>query len=570
MRTEHVPVLIVGGGPAGLSSALFLARAGVRPLLVERRPQTSTLTRATGVHARSMELFREAGIEEDIRAVGLRLVPPELFERGVRPEGAIPRIILRAPSLAELDGAQVIETGEQYSIDLGPAPPAWCGQDLLEPIMLRATRERGVDARFSTELESFETDADGVDAVIRDQNTGERTRIRADYLIAADGNAGELRGRLGIARSGKGLLQRMISVVFRADLSKVVGDRKFILSFIAGKDLQGVAVCLDGANRWMFWTGFAPDSGVDPADLSVERCTEMVRTAIGDPEPRIEIEGRFPWEAAHWIADSFRSGRVFLVGDCAHVHPPDGGFGANAGIQDGHNLAWKLAAVLSGAAGPELLDTYEAERRPVGAATADQAYLRERNRATAGRDPGFRDFPVVIMGYRYSSSAVIDSAADPTNAADPGSGEHGSGEHGGPGEVLPRRLDLSGRPGTRLPHLWLRRADGGRVSTLDLGEGGFVLIGDAASEGWGAAVKDAAAEIGIPLRWAGIGDATGLAPEDPESDWAGRLGLSTGGALLVRPDGFVAWRTAERTDRTRALRTALDRILARTPTNPEV
>nr|ASA49574.1 hydroxylase [Actinoallomurus sp.] len=549
MTEEHPPVLIVGGGPAGLSSALFLARSGIRSLLVERRPQTSTLTRATGVHARSMELFRQAGIEKDIRAAGLRLVPKEVFEQGKAPKGAIPRIILRAPSLARLDESQVIETGEQFSLDLTPAPPAWCGQDLLEPLMLRAARDAGADVRFGTALESFTADDDGVTAVIRDVATERETRVRADYLIAADGNRSPIREQLGIGRTGKGLLQRMISVVFHADLREVIGDRKFILTFIANEDIQGVAVCLDGANRWMFWTGYTPESGVIPADFDTERCAEMVRAAIGRPDHEIDIEGTFPWEAAHFISDSFRAGRVFLVGDAAHLHPPDGSFGANAGIQDGHNLAWKLAAVLHGTAGPGLLDSYDTERRPVGAATADQAYLREQNRATAYRHPGFRSFPIVIIGYRYYSSAVVPETP------------------GAAGDALPEELDLSGRPGTRVPHIWLRRGDE-RVSTVDLPDGGFVLLTGGSADDWAAAAAEVSTGTGVPVRWAGIGGGD-LDTEEPGVDWAGRLGIHPDGALLVRPDGFVAWRAEKAPDEpVEALREVLDQILSRGSATP--
>ncbi|MER6797510.1 FAD-dependent monooxygenase, partial [Amycolatopsis mediterranei] len=214
-----------------------------------------------------------------------------------------------------------------------------------------------------------------------------------------------------------------------------------------------------------------------------------------------------------------------LAGDAAHVHPPAGGFGANTGIHDAHNLAWKLAAVLRGWGGDRLLDSYDAERRPLGTAMADQALLRNRIRhghASAADRARMVDDIIVTLGYRYSSSPAI--AVEDDDAP-----------------VLTPRLELTGQPGTRAPHVWLRR-DGKRVSTVELFFGSYVLLAGPDGEKWHDAATVVATETAVPLRSFRIGREL---VEDEGADWAKAYGVAPDGAVLVRPDGFVAWRTTE-------------------------
>ncbi|WP_051854747.1 FAD-dependent monooxygenase [Streptomyces sp. NRRL B-1347] len=545
---ESVPVLIVGGGPVGLATALFLGRLGVPCALVERRATTSPLTRSTGVHARSMELFRMAGVDKDIRKEGMVLVPPEVAAKQPPGGDLIPRVILRAPSLDRLEEAQVVEMGERYSLDLSPALPVWCGQDLLEPVLRRGAERLGSDIRFHHELTGVEQRDGHVHATVTDHSANRSYRVRARYLVAADGPRSPLRERLGIERSGHGLLQRMVSVVFRADLRHVVGDRRFILTFVHGRDFQGVVVCLNGRDRWMVWTGYPAESAIRPADFGTDDHLRMVKAAIGREDHDVTIEGAFPWTSEHLVADRFRDGGVFLAGDAAHTHPPHGSFGANTGIQDAHNLSWKLAAVLRGWAGDGLLDSYEAERRPVAFATADQALLRERNRSTAHRDPGFRDFPTVILGYGYASTAVDRDKHD----AD------------GP---LPTRMTRTATPGFRVPHVRLRRG-GAELSTLDLCDEAYVLlVGDTERDAWHRAALDLAEKGPVPLRSYRVGPdgEVDLTAEERAAGSAARLVAP--GPLLLRPDGFVAWRgtdaDATGPDRVRDHAAHLRRLLGR-------
>ena len=541
MSATQVPVLIVGGGPAGLATALFLRRHNIACLLAERHASTSPLPRATGVHARSMELFREAGIERQVRDAGLALVATE--QKGE--QASISRVILRARSLSHLDEAKVMEVGEPFSRDLSPCEPVWCGQDLLEPELLTAAVAGGADIRLATEADSITVTGEGVTADLHDRETGAVTSVAAQYLVAADGVYSGIRSGLGVERSGAGVLDYMVSVQFRADLSSVIGDRRFILAFVVNEGVNGVAVCLDGKERWMVWTAVADQE--DQASYDEKRCIALARAAIGRDDVPLSITGMFPWETTHLIADTFRQRRCFLVGDAAHTHPPHGGFGANAGVQDAHNLAWKLAAVLSGQAGPGLLDTYEAERRPVGQATADQALIRERQRQSAAGDPRFRDFPVVIVGYRYSSAAIQDGTAGGLSHDD----------------ALPPSLELRGAPGSRLPHVWLSR-DGAQRSSLDLCAGRLTLLIPSPGTEWREAAAKADPDGLLTVAESGTDF------DDPDGALAAACDLGPAGALLVRPDQFVAWRlggpgAAAEQPAAEQLAAAVSAILCRTP-----
>jgi tetracenomycin A2 monooxygenase-dioxygenase len=289
---------------------------------------------------------------------------------------------------------------------------------------------------------------------------------------------------------------------------------------------------------------YYPDKGETPEDYPDERCVEIVRTAAGKADMHVEIVAKVPWQGAQLVAETFRSGRVFLAGDAAHVHPPAGGFGANTGIHDAHNLAWKIAAVLAGKAGDPLLDSYDAERRGVGAAMARQAMVRNRIRhghADAETTASLVDDIIITLGYRYHSDAIT------------------GGENAAP--VLSPELELAGEPGTRAPHVWLDR-DGTKLSTIDLFWDEFVLLTASGKNGWVEAAERVAKQLSLPLRTHVIGDE--LTPVD--RNWAEAYGVSEDGAVLVRPDAFVAWRSAGKvTDQDGVLADALARACGLPP-----
>ncbi|MHC3467748.1 FAD-dependent oxidoreductase [Streptomyces sp. 7R007] len=519
-RVHRVPVLIVGGSLVGLSTSLFLGRLGVGHMLVERHAGTSRHPRGRGNNVRTMELFRVAGVEPDIHRAAETLAG----NHG----------ILQTPTL-------VGDAGEWLFRQIDPggglarfSPSAWClcSQNDLEPVLLEHAVRLGGDLRFGTELLSFDADPTGVSAVVKSRETGEHTTVRADYLVAADGPRSPVREQLGIGQSGPGDLFHNISMTFRSRrLAEVVGARRFIVCYLTSPGADGALLPVDNVENWVFHAPWHPERGETLADFTDERCVAHIRRAVGVEDLDVEITGRAPWHAAQRVAETYRSGRVFLAGDSAHEMSPTGAFGSNTGIQDAHNLAWKLAAVLGGWAGEELLDTYDAERRPVAEATSARAAARSAEHS----HPGFAPPPQagggpqrgilnVALGYRYPRGAVVG-----TEPAAP---------------VVPDALDLTGEPGSRAPHLWVRHG-AERVSTLDLYEKSLVLLSDAGVPGdWHEAAVRLAARTSLPLVSYRLGTGPGaeLVPEDGV-DWAERHGTAAGGAVLVRPDGFVAWRS---------------------------
>ncbi|WP_309317932.1 FAD-dependent oxidoreductase [Streptomyces salinarius] len=601
-RTHRVPVLVVGGSLVGLSMSVFLGRLGVRHTLVERHAGTSIHPRGRGNNVRTMEIFRVAGTEPDIRRAAATLAD----NHG----------ILQTPTL-------VGDAGEWLFKQIDPgnglarfSPSSWClcSQNDLEPELLTHAVNLGGDLRFGTELLSFETDADGVTAIVKSRETGEHTTIRADYLVAADGPRSPVREQLGIGQSGPGDLFHNVSITFRSRrLADVVGDRRFIVCYLTDENADGALLPVDNRENWVFHAPWHPEQGETVEDFTDERCAAHIRRAIGDPDLDVEITGKAPWHAAQRVARSYRSGRVLLAGDSAHEMSPTGAFGSNTGIQDAHNLAWKLAAVLEGWAGEPLLDTYDAERRPVAEATS----ARAAHRSVEHSHPGFA--PPPGMGGGGPGGGVPGGAPRGGPGGGPGGEGPGGAPRGGPGgapggggpagmpggvaggggpagtrggapggggpagapggapagppggpqrgilnvalgyrypqgavvgadpatPVVPEGLDLTGAPGSRAPHLWLRRGEE-RLSTLDLYEDSLVLLSDAAQPtGWHEAATEVAAVLRVPLKPYRVGGTPGadLVPDDEETDWARAHGVTRGGAVLIRPDGFVAWRS---------------------------
>ncbi|RPF31462.1 putative polyketide hydroxylase [Streptomyces sp. TLI_185] len=540
-HTHRVPVLIVGGSLVGLSTSLFLGRLGVRHLLVERHTGTSIHPRGRGNNIRTMELFRVAGVEPAIHEAAAILAD----NHG----------ILQTPTL-------VGDAGEWLFREIDPggglarfSPGAWClcSQNDLEPVLLEQAAALGGDLRFATELMSFESDPTGVTAVVKSRETGEHSTVRADYLVAADGPRSPVREQLGIGHSGPGDLFHNVSVTFRSRrLADVVGDRRFIVCYLTDPAADGALLPVDNRENWVFHAPWHPEHGETLEEFTDQRCIEHIRRAVGVPDLDVEITGRAPWHAAQRVARGYRSGRVFLAGDSAHEMSPTGAFGSNTGIQDAHNLAWKLAAVLGGWAGEGLLDSYDAERRPVAEATS----ARAADRSAEHSHPGFTPPPDagaggprrgilnVALGYRYRQGAVVGT--DPAAA------------------VVPENLELTGEPGSRAPHLWVRHG-AERISTLDLYERSLVLLSDARDpSGWHRAAGRLAVELSVPIRSYRVGSGPGaeLVPEG-EAQWTERHGITVGGAVLVRPDGFVAWRSpGPDPDAESVLRQVLKTVLA--------
>jgi 2-polyprenyl-6-methoxyphenol hydroxylase-like FAD-dependent oxidoreductase len=542
MVQEHVPVLIVGGGVVGLSASLFLLHQGVPSLLVERHASTSILPRARGLHFRTMEFYREIGLDETIRATGAAVIK----------QGSFGGFLIGETLLCARRQPIVVTTargrGESLQ-DLSPEDFCFCPQDELEPVLLAAAYQRGGDLRFNTELISFEQDDDGVTATFVERTSGTRSTVRADYLIAADGARSPMRTLLGITQSGEGALEHYLNIYFEADLSEQVRGKEFSQCLIERPDIYGVLVSINNTNRWVFHLSYDPARGETPDDFPPERCQELIRQVVGLPGLAVEIRSISPWESAVRIADSFQRGRIFLAGDAAHLMPPWGGFGANTGIADAHNLAWKLAAIFNGQATAALLETYEMERRPVACFSAEQSALRSDIRIRYGLgsveeteavQQKLVGMGVVVGGYQYCSPTIF--------AEDEGASVY---DH----------LGFDGRPGTRAPHVWVEYR-GQLISTLDLLWRGFVLLTGPDGRAWYEAAQQLSSRLDIDLEAYRVGPSGDLL--DPECYWHEAAGIQADGALLMRPDGIVAWRSWESVpEPERVLEQVMMRVLCR-------
>lgn len=504
---ETTPVLIVGGSLVGLSAALFLAARGVRSLLVERHPGTAIHPRLASLSAHSLELFRGAGIEQAIREV-----EPPFSEDSIVP-------VVESLVGEEIDVIQ--EDMGAISNDASPVRGSLIAQDVLEPVLRRQAARMGADLRYGTEFLAFEQDEEGVTATIRERESVTTRRVRARYLVAADGGQSAIREQLGIGRHGAGVLFHILSMVFTADIMEFFQKRHAIMCLV-GNELVPAAFLVPYAGSSARPDLFRLDFAYDPEEeskenYSQERCLELIRAAIGSVDVPVQIKTVLTYNLAALVADRWARGRVFLVGDAARVQPPSGALGGNTGIAEAHNLAWKLAAVLRGEAGSGLLATYEEERRPIADLTVEQVTLLSQQRNN-GSDAITVDPLVINMGYRYTSGAIV-----PENDSEM--------------PVLQHPLQWAGQPGTRAPHLMLERA-GQPISTIDLfGQQWTLLVGQDGQH-WKENAQRAAEQLKLPLRVYQIGNDL----SDAKSSFYATYGITETGAVLVRPDGFVAWR----------------------------
>ena len=496
-RTSGPEILIVGGGLVGLTAALLVRHHGLSVTLVEKHTTTSPQPKARRFHMRTMEIFRELGLAGLVRDAARDLAGHDHFAGG--------------RTLAESVQQPLHIPGGHTMDELSPELPCLIAQDTLEPLLRQAALDAGADIRFGTALTDAQQDADGVvgtlataetlgtatfgtatfgTATLTAPTTGVET-IRARYLIAADGANSGIRRSLGITRSGRGDLgEPSTSVYFRADLAEVVRGREFNLCKIDHPDVAGWLASIDGRTRWVFMVA---GEGVD------RDWPRLLRTALGVPARDLEVLSVLTWQAQMLVADAYCAGRIHLAGDAAHVMPPYAASGANTGIADVHNLAWKLAAVLRGEADPSLLDSYDTERRPAGYFVADQSARRSAALGGSAPDPSLaHPYVLALGGYQYTHGALVpDGTTDPEPVT----------------EFAP-----AGRVGTRVPHRWLDEAR--TRSTVDTAGPGWAVI-----EGC-----------------------------DRLADF-----LPDGECLLLRPDHIVAWRGTDPAAADEVRRTLLGR-----------
>lgn len=513
---------------------MFLGHHGVPSVVLERHRGTAIHPRAALVNQRAVETYRAVGLQPEIEDAAAQ----EFVQNGA------------IVSVESLGGAELewyfrfINEGVE---DISPSSRIFITQIGLEPVLLRAAERLGATIRYASEVVSFDQDSDGVSVVVRSRDGGEEETLRAGYLVAADGAHSPIRERLGIGNLGHGSFSDSITIYFKADVRALMGDRNLSVVYVFGPTLQGFfRFSIDLQAGFLVVNSTVDADGTKSVrigeDMSTPTCVRYVREALGDPDIAVEIENVQRWSASAEYADRLQDGRVFLAGDAAHVMPPTGGFGGNCGIQDAYDLAWKLAYVLDGRASEELLATYDPERQPVGAFTTEQAYTRYVLRL----DPslGTDDLMPIVheaaveVGYRYRSPAVTGAEDD---------------------ELWEDPRTPSGRPGFRAPHVPVTVA-GGERSTLDLFGRDFVVLAGPDGGAWCEAARRAGTVLGVSADAYRVGSDLRAAGGRVE----GLYGTGAEGAVLVRPDGFVAWRTTlPRADGGHELETALSAALGR-------
>jgi 2,4-dichlorophenol 6-monooxygenase len=577
-------VLVVGTGPTGATAALALATYGVRVRVATRWNWLANTPRAHITNQRALEVLRDLGVEAEAASVGTpwHLIGDMVF----------------ATSLAGDEIARLHTWGtgaeRRTEYELGsPCPLLDIPQPYMEPVLVKNAAARGADISFNTEYLSHVQDATGVTSTLQDRLTGHEYRVRSRFLVGADGARSRIAEELGLPIEGTMGRAGTVYTQFRADLAPYVAHRPSILhrillpSYAFGE--IGLAT-LRAIRPWDQWiAGWGYDLNGPEPDLRPEAVLPRVQEMIGDPSVAVEIEDVRTWQVNQAWATQYSSGRVFCGGDAVHRHPPSSGLGSNTSIQDAFNLAWKLAYVIKGWADLRLLDSYSPERAPVGeqiVARANQSrrdyaaindvlrVVREAESVAAGLAKLTEASPEGValrealveavavknnefnaqgteLNQRYASCAVLP---------DPDAGE----------EVWARdrglHLQATTRPGAKLPHAWLVDESGHKVSTLDVtGKGMLSLVTGVAGTAWAAA----AAELDRPfLRVVTVG-ASGT--QDLYHEWHRSREVHEAGALLVRPDGYVAWRHAQpiwdAAEAAGLLREALDALLG-TPCVP--
>lgn len=578
-ETFDTDVLVIGTGPMGGTTALALATHGIRVHAVSKWNWLANTPRAHITNQRAVEVFRDLGIEEEARKYA---VPWEQMG------DTLLTTSLAGPEIARL---QTWGTGDRRSGDYLQGSPCTMldiPQPLIEPIIINQAAARGARISFNTEYLGAVQDESGVTATLKDLNTGIVYERRARFLVGGDGARSQVARDIDLPIVGTMARAGTVYAQFKADLSSYVAHRPSILHWIVnpsagfGEIGMGLLRAVRPWNEWIAGWGFDMANG-DP-DLSHDKALEKIRLFVGDPGFTCEILNVSPWYVNQAYATNYSVGRIFCGGDAVHRHPPSSGLGLNTCVQDAFNLAWKLAYVVKGFAGRSLLESYSAERQPVGKQIVERANQSRLDyaplRACFSGNGGSQSIQDTLAKVKAPTKegaevrAALRQALALKDYEFNAQGLEGNQRYASPA-VLPDDsgeevwhadktlfLQPTTRPGAKVPHAWLVGEDGRRISTLDVvGRGAFTLVTGLSGQAWRIAVD----QLNLPfLRLVVIGEA---GTEDPYCHWIDVSETEEAGAVLVRPDGYVGWRMPEAVwdgaQATRLLGHALGRILCR-------
>ncbi len=557
MKTLTTDVLVVGAGPAGLTAAALLARLGVSCVTVAKYGGTADSPRAHITNQRAVEIFRDLGLEERVME---RALPHHLMGK---------QVFATAFAGRELSRMMTWGAGVDRRADYEAASPcAMCNapQHVLEPMLLDRARDLGADIRFNHELVAIEQAPADVRARIRMRPGCDEFEIRSRYVVGCDGARSFVAEAGGFSFDGQAGLANAVTVWIEADLTRYTRHRSGALFFVCppgSDDVFSIWTCVE---PWTEWSTIFAHFGGRPADRSEETILRRVRTAIGDPKVAVKIKKISEWQVNHQVAARYRNGNLLLAGDAAHRHPPANGLGSNTSIQDSYNLAWKLGLVIDGRAGDRLLESYGAERQPVGRQVVDRANQSVMEMGgwlgALGFQPGQTEAEALAIVDRLFGPDGEDrrrallAGLEQMNGQFNGHGVELNQRYacgalvadGTPFPESPRDPEIyhqaTTHPGAHLPHVWLER-DQRDVSTLDLcAYDRFTLLTGIGGDDWCEAARLVARRIGVAIHPVVVG--LGQTNNDVLGTWTRIREVGDRGCILVRPDRVVAWRSAGR------------------------
>ena len=552
-------VLIVGTGPAGSTLGLALANYGVKVQLFTQFNWLANSPRAHITNQRAMEVLRDLGIEEQVKEIATPWA--EMGES----------LITTSLVGEEIARMSAWGTGDERHGDYvkgSPCPLVDLIQPKMEALLVKNASERGAIYHFNTEYMSHKQDEDGVTATFVNTVTGQEFSLRAKYLIGMDGARSKIVEQLNLPLEGVMSRAGTVYVTFKADLTQYVQHRPAILQWIVNPEAgfgdigMGLLRAITPWNQWIMGWGFDISQG-EP-QVTEEQVRARLNAFVGAEVSDVEIEKVSYWYVNQTWATNYSVGRVFCGGDAVHRHPPSSGLGSNTCMQDAFNLAWKLAYAVKGWAKESLLDSYTAERAPVGkqivgranqsrfdykylkdvfgfdqgvttqqqmlerifAETDEAATIREKlNKALEIKHYEF-NAQGTELNQRYESQAVVTEVAEEIFLQD-----------------KQLYLQATTRPGAKVPHTWVVNAKGQKMSILDItGKGRFTLLTGLSGKGWKQAVET------LDLPYLDVIQIGSREYRDVYGTWSKKSEIHEAGAVLVRPDGYVAWRMVDKPD----------------------